>query len=94
MRCPGCGGEMRPGRLTYRSGFREGVLGGASAYRHVLFLPDDAPPDEVLAVVLTDGPRRGYRCPGCRAVVIPGGESEPAAPGTSLGEDSFLGEPR
>ena len=65
MRCPVCDGEMRAGRLTYRCGFRESVLDGRSVYRHVLFLPDDAPPAEELAVVLTDGLRRGYRCGKC-----------------------------
>jgi hypothetical protein len=79
MQCAVCGGDMRPGRLTYRSGFRESVLGGRSAYRHVLFLPDDAPPTEELAVVLTDGARRGYRCAACRAVLIVGAECDRGA---------------
>lgn len=84
MRCPVCGGHMRAGRVTYRSGFRESVLGGRSAYRHLLFLPDDAPPTEELAVVLTDGPRRGYRCGACPAVLVVGPAWEPdAEPGAA-----------
>jgi hypothetical protein len=78
MTCPICGEVMRPGRLTYRSGFRESVLGGRSAFRDVYFLPDDVSQTEVLAVVLTDGLRPGFRCSACAAVLVVGPDPAPS----------------
>ncbi|MCE9552706.1 MAG: PF20097 family protein [Planctomycetes bacterium] len=75
MKCPICGETMEVGQLTYRSGFRESVLGGSSAFREVYFLPDDVSRTEILAVVLTDSLRPGHRCTACGAVLLTGSNS-------------------
>lgn len=75
MQCPICGETMLSERLTYRSGFRESILGGRSAFRDVYFSPDDVSQTEVLAVVLTDGLRPGFRC---AAVLVVGPDPAPA----------------
>ena len=78
MKCPFCGGGMRAGLLTYRGGFRQSVLAadaGLDAYRELLFVPDGAP-DERFIALTHDGPKRGYRCDTCQAVLLAGEQQE------------------
>lgn len=72
MQCPVCGEEMRPGRLTYRNSFVDSHRADHGLSRKVLFLPDGTPSIEEVAVVLTDGPQRGFRCTTCLAVLVVG----------------------
>ena len=68
MNCPWCGTAMEPGRLVYKVGFRESVLGGS--YRQLWFAPEGG--TEELTTVLAEGPRPAFRCRTCGGIGIPG----------------------